>query len=57
MQADQENDPQLDDVLARIREALRRLTYGTLTVTVHEGRVVQVDRTEKIRLEPLRPRR
>ncbi len=55
--ADGEDNAQLEDVLARVREALLRLTYGSITVTVHEGRVVQVDRTEKIRVEPARSRR
>jgi len=36
--------------LDRIGEALRGLRYGTVTVIVHDGVVVQVDRTEKLRL-------
>lgn len=35
--------------LGRIEEALRGLRYGTVTVVVHDGAVVQVDRTEKVR--------
>lgn len=37
--------------LERVRDALRGLRYGTVTVTVHDGAVVQVDRTERIRLD------
>jgi hypothetical protein len=41
-----------DDMsLDRIREALRALRFGTVTITVHDGVVVQVDRTERIRLD------
>jgi hypothetical protein len=36
--------------LEQIAEALRGLRYGTVTVVVQDGVVVQVDRTEKRRL-------
>jgi hypothetical protein len=35
--------------LALIREALRGLRFGQIVVTVHDGVVAQVDRTEKLR--------
>jgi len=40
--------------LHRIQDALRGLRYGTVTVIVQDGVIVQVDRTEKLRLQ--RPR-
>jgi hypothetical protein len=39
------------DALDRIRGALRGLRYGTVTAVVQDGVVIQVERTEKIRLE------
>jgi hypothetical protein len=36
--------------MEQILEALRGLRYGTVTVVVQDGVVVQVDRTEKRRL-------
>ena len=36
--------------LARVAAALRGLRYGTVTAVVQDGVVVQVERTEKIRL-------
>ena len=39
------------EALARISAALRGLRYGTVTVVVQDGIVVQVERTEKFRLE------
>jgi hypothetical protein len=39
------------DALDRIHGALRGLRYGTVTAVVHDGVVVQVERTEKIRLD------
>lgn len=38
--------------LASIRDALLALRYGTVAVTVHEDRIVQIDVTEKTRLRP-----
>jgi len=42
----------LEESLASAREALLGLRYGVVTLTVHEGRVVQIDVTEKKRLKP-----
>ena len=35
-----------------ILEAVRSIRYGSVEVVIHDSRVVQVTRTEKIRLEP-----
>ncbi|HZP41073.1 MAG TPA: YezD family protein [Candidatus Binatia bacterium] len=42
--------------LDRIRAALRGLRYGTVTAVVQDGIVVQVERTEKVRLPRAEPR-
>ena len=42
----------LDECIAQLRQALSRLKFGSVFVTVHEGRVVQIDVTEKKRLKP-----
>jgi len=39
-----------DDALGRIEVALRGLRFGTVTAVVQDGVVVQVERTEKVRL-------
>ena len=39
-----------DNTLERIRRALEQMRYGAIGITVHEGRVVQIDITEKCRL-------
>jgi hypothetical protein len=39
------------DGLDRISAALRGLRYGTVTAVVQDGVVVQVERTERFRLE------
>lgn len=38
------------EVLRRLNDALRGLRYGAVEITVHDGRVVQIERTEKLRL-------
>lgn len=35
---------------ALVRETLEKLRFGAVHLTVHEGRLVQIDVTEKIRL-------
>ena len=37
-------------VLDRIAQLLKELRYGTVEITIHDGRVVQIERKEKIRL-------
>ncbi len=39
-----------EEALAAIRDCLERVRFGTIAVTIHEGRVVQLDVTEKRRL-------
>lgn len=34
----------------KIREALREIRYGTVTLVVQDSRVIQIDKNEKIRL-------
>lgn len=40
-----------EDWLARVSEAVNGLKYGTVLVIVHDGRVVQIERTERFRYE------
>ncbi|MBN9787321.1 DUF2292 domain-containing protein [Pseudonocardia sp. TMWB2A] len=40
----------IDQSLANVRDALLNLSFGNIALTVHEGRVVQIDITEKKRL-------
>ena len=39
-----------------IKEKLGGLRYGQILLTVHDGRVVQIERTEKTRLESTSPK-
>ena len=44
------DDPHATHALERIQDALRGLRFGAVTVIVQDGVVVQVERTEKLRL-------
>ena len=37
-------------VYERIARVISELRYGTVEITIHDGRIVQIERTEKIRL-------
>jgi len=39
------------DWIESIRQQVASLRFGVIQIVVHEGRVVQIDRTEKIRVE------
>jgi len=43
-----------DEALDRIQAALRGLRFGTVTVVIQNGVVVQIERMEKLRLDTRR---
>lgn len=42
--------PDEPEWLALVRAQVRGLRYGVVQVVVHDGRVTQIERTEKVRL-------
>lgn len=40
-----------DQAIAALRETLTRLRYGAITLTVHDGRIAQLEITEKRRFD------
>lgn len=38
------------DLEKKVREALREIRFGTVTLVIQDGRVIQIDKNEKIRL-------
>lgn len=42
--------PPIDDALAEVRQMLERIRFGSIALTIHDGRIVQLDVTEKRRL-------
>ncbi|QEM68002.1 DUF2292 domain-containing protein [Geobacter sp. FeAm09] len=43
-------EPWTRDLELVVREALSAIRFGTVTLVVQDGRVIQVDKSEKIRL-------
>ena len=39
-------------LLSELVHALRSIRYGTIELVIHDGRVVQLERREKMRFEP-----
>jgi hypothetical protein len=48
--ASHRDDSYTTHALGKVRDALHGLRYGEVTVVVQDGVVVQVERTEKVRL-------
>lgn len=38
------------DVISRVRDSLRSIRFGTVLIVVQDGKVVQIETAEKIRL-------
>ncbi|MEX1030381.1 MAG: YezD family protein [Paenibacillaceae bacterium] len=39
--------------LERIKNNIQGLKFGTVQITIHEGKIVQIDRTERSRFDSL----
>ena len=52
---DSDHDPQA--WIRSVRDAVRDLRYGSVEVVVHEGRVVQIEKREKVRFDEAGRRR
>lgn len=48
------NSDVLPDWIALVREKVEGLRYGVVQLVVHDGRVTQIERTEKTRLPATR---
>jgi len=45
-----------DEAVLQVLGAIKSIRYGYVQITVHNGQVVQIDRTEKIRLSEQKPK-
>lgn len=41
-----------EDVIAEIAAAVSGIKYGSVEIVIHDGRIVQIVRTEKVRVDP-----
>ena len=44
------NDPWNGELERQVRDALQVIRFGTITLVIQDGRVIQIDKSEKIRL-------
>jgi len=44
-------EPWSTELELKVRKALREIRYGTVTLVIQDGRVIQIDKSEKIRLK------
>lgn len=44
------------ELLSEMVEALRSIRYGSVLLTVHDGRLVEIHKTEKIRMAGSKPK-
>ncbi len=51
------NESDSQAIVERIEAAVRGLRYGSVELHVHDGRIVQIERREKFRLEQLTGKR
>ncbi|MFD1066426.1 YezD family protein [Oceanobacillus locisalsi] len=40
-----------DDFYLKLKELLNDLNYGTVTIVVQDGKVIQLEKNEKVRLK------
>ena len=43
------NDDGLEPVLVEISRSIRNVRFGSVEITIHDSRVVQIERKEKLR--------
>ncbi len=50
-----QRDAVQEEIGRRIIEALRGLRFGSVEIVVHDGKVVQFERRERVRMSPTGP--
>jgi hypothetical protein len=47
---DDAHEPTHEEALRQVREALQRIDYGSVLITIHQGAVVGIETATKVRL-------
>ena len=53
--ADQSAHPTEEAVLERVREALQQIEFGSILIKIHQGEVVGIETSTKLRLKSQSP--
>ena len=40
----------VENYIEEVKKAVREIKYGSLTLIIQDGKVIQIDKTEKVRL-------
>ncbi|MCX7101099.1 MAG: YezD family protein [Methylobacter sp.] len=46
-----QSEPRLSEVATQIADILQEIRFGSIEITIHEGKVVQIERKEKLRFD------
>ncbi len=46
-----EKENQLGEIFERLQEMLKTMKYGSITLIVQDGKVIQMERNEKLRIK------
>lgn len=50
MGTDKRNYDNIDASLTKVREMVQDIRYGNVVLIVQDGKIIQIDKTEKVRL-------
>lgn len=50
MESDKKKLANMDASLAKVRELAKDVKYGNIILIIQDGKIIQIDKTEKIRL-------
>ncbi|WP_082883918.1 MULTISPECIES: YezD family protein [Bacillaceae] len=42
---------QLEEVIGKLKEMLQAMKYGSITLVVQDGKIIQLEKNEKVRLK------
>lgn len=49
--ADEKQAETIDQTLEKIREWIQEMQFGSISIVIQDGKIVQADRTEKFRIK------
>jgi hypothetical protein len=44
-------EPRVSEIATQIVEIIQEIRFGSIEITIHEGKVVQIERKEKLRFD------
>ncbi|MBD1379967.1 YezD family protein [Metabacillus arenae] len=44
-------DEHIDEVIHKLKEMLQQMKFGSITLIIQDGKVIQLEKSEKVRLK------